>query len=39
MPFLCFHLAAQAFNTDAERKAAQIRIRAERRAGELLDEM
>jgi len=31
--------AAQALNTDAERKACEIRLRAERRAGELLKEM
>lgn len=31
--------AQQAKNTDAERKAAEIRIRAERKAGELLREM
>jgi hypothetical protein len=31
--------AAQAMNTSAERKACEIRIRAERRAGELLREM
>jgi hypothetical protein len=31
--------AAQAMNTDAERKACEIRIRAERRTGELLKEM
>lgn len=31
--------AAQAQNVDAERKAAEIRLRAERRAGELLIEM
>jgi hypothetical protein len=31
--------ARQAQNTDAERKAAEVRIRAERRAGELLKEM
>jgi hypothetical protein len=31
--------AAQANNRDAERKACEIRIRAERRAGELLKEM
>ena len=30
--------AAEAFNTEAARKAAEIRIRAERRAGELLKE-
>lgn len=29
----------QAANTDAERKAADVRIRAERRSGELLKEM
>jgi len=31
--------AKQALNTDAERKCGQIRLRAERRAGELLKEM
>lgn len=31
--------AAQALNTDAERKACEIRLRAERRAGEMLREM
>jgi hypothetical protein len=31
--------AAQALNLEAERKAAEIRIRAERKAGELLKEM
>ena len=31
--------ARQAQNTEAERKAAEVRIRAERRAGELLKEM
>lgn len=31
--------AAQAMNRDSERKAAEIRIRAERRAGQLLQEM
>lgn len=31
--------AAQAMNTDAERKACEIRLRAERRAGEMLRDM
>jgi len=31
--------AAQALNMDAERQAIEIRIRAERRAGEMLAEM
>jgi hypothetical protein len=31
--------AAQALNMEAERKACEIRLRAERRAGELLKEM
>jgi hypothetical protein len=33
------HYAHQAQNTDAERRAAQIRMRAERKAGQLLAEM
>jgi F0F1-type ATP synthase membrane subunit b/b' len=31
--------AAQALNRDAERQAAEIRVRAERRTGKLLKEM
>ena len=31
--------AKQAMNTDAERKATEIRIRAERKAGQLMREM
>jgi hypothetical protein len=31
------HYARQAQNTDAERRAAEIRLRAERKAGQLLD--
>lgn len=33
------HYARQAMNTDAERRAAEIRMRAERKAGQLLTEM
>ena len=33
------HYAKQAKNTDAERKAADIRLRAERRTGELLKDL
>lgn len=33
------HYARQALNVDAERKAIEVRIRAERRAGQLLKEM
>jgi hypothetical protein len=33
------HYARQALNTDAERRAAEIRLRAERKAGQLLTKM